>query len=135
MRPQLLKPVDTWAPHRKGSQVKCKFATANDLNVVMTAVRAERWQCQGNILWANIERTEAEAAAQRPLNRAQWALRAAFPLAAQWAIERSSKRLYNEDDEEMGEMRGDRLILNTAGLAALRTTQADLDRQMAEQSA
>lgn len=133
MRPQLPKPVDMWAPHRKGSQIQCKCATVNHLNVMAT-VRTERWQCQGNTPWANIERTEAEAAAQRPLNRTQWPLRASFPLAAPWAIERSSKKLYG-DDNEMGEMRSDWLVLNAPGLAALRRTQADLDRLMAEQSA
>lgn len=101
----------------------------------MTTARNERWSCKGNALWANIERTEAEAAAQRPLGRAQWARRSAFPIAPQWAIERSSKKLYDADDEEMGEMRGEKLTLIATGLAALRTTQADFDRLINEQGA
>lgn len=98
-------------------------------------MRAERWQCQGSILRGNIERTEAEAAPQRPLSQAQWALRTAFPAVAQWAIERSSKKLYDEDDDMMGGMQGDWMVLNAAGLAGLRTTQADFDRLLAERRA
>lgn len=26
-RPYLPAPIDTWPPHRKGSQIKCKFTT------------------------------------------------------------------------------------------------------------
>lgn len=135
MRPELPKPIDPWAPHREGNQANFKFARVHDLNTIMATVWNERWHCQGNVVWANIECTEAEASSHPPLSREQWALRTAFPLAAQWAIDRRSKKPYDEGDDEMGEMRGDKLLLNTTGREALRTTQADLGRLMAEQGA